>query len=74
MYEQEPDGFQVGEVVFLASGSPPMTVTHVGDAAVSCHWFGGRHGLGYDGSPASGSFPAAALTRTAPAFNQSQKD
>ncbi|WP_043158095.1 YodC family protein [Aeromonas diversa] len=49
--------FKVGDVVYLNSGSPYMTVTYINtrDDDVNCKWF-------FNGQPCHGSYPTAALT------------
>lgn len=56
------DTFQVGDIVELKSGGPPMTVVSrsgmpLGSDIVNCAWFGGR-------KMETGSFPAGALKRS----------
>ena len=54
---------EIGDVVFLKSGSPAMTVTSVGEAhmtgkmTVWCSWF--DHKM----SPQTGTFPLAAVKK-----------
>jgi uncharacterized protein YodC (DUF2158 family) len=58
----------LGDVVYLKSGGPPMTVTEILPRAdqsgvdVGLHWFGGSAML-------AGTFPASALVVTDPAPN-----
>jgi uncharacterized protein YodC (DUF2158 family) len=63
-------GFKIGDTVQLKSGSPRMTVTHVGAAAdgrelVECAWFDGMQRQ-------SGSFPPEAL-RDSPVSRQARQ-
>ena len=62
-----PNSFNVGDVVKLNSGSPPMTVTVIGKDArgnpeISCSWF-------HEFRPKSGAWPPEAL---APALDLQQ--
>lgn len=52
--------FEPGQVVYLKSGSPPLTVYSVrGDGHVNVEWF-------HDGKPHRDAFPAECLTTTEP--------
>lgn len=52
------DGFAAGDVVYLASGGPPMTVWEAREGGPKCVWFAGS-------SLEEGTFPGAVLRRFA---------
>lgn len=49
----------VGQIVWLKSGGPAMTVDQIMDKLISCKWFNGA-------TAAQSNFPEAALTETDP--------
>lgn len=57
--------FQIGDVVGLKAGGPPMTVSRFYEGSVSCQWFS-RDDLGKWGELQEGIFPAEGLRKMVP--------
>lgn len=53
---------EVGDVVRLKSGGPPMTVEKVSTDSVTCRWFAPDAALGGDGLSRQAVFPLLCLS------------
>ncbi len=56
------EDIEVGDVVFLASGGPAMTVARIGEERIECVWFRPTHDL-----PIAEMFRPVLLTKEDPA-------
>lgn len=55
--------FKIGDVVYLKSGGPAMTVSYVEDNSVEAQWFDEKNKVDFK------NFPKATITKTKPGSN-----